>query len=305
MHVLVLGSAAGGGFPQWNCRCAQCDGVRRGEQNLQPRTQSSIALSVDGQRWLLVNASPDLRQQLAAHPALWPRQAPRDASIAAVLLTDAQVDHVAGLPVLREGLPMPLYCTPPVEEELRQRLPLLEVMAHWNGGYRTVAIPASATEAFVIGALPGATFQAVPLNSNAPPYSPRRDQPQAGDTIGLLVHDLASGRRLFYAPGLGEITGEVAAAMAQADYLLVDGTFWRNDEMTATGCAAGLARDMGHLPQAGPGGMLEVLADFPAARRILIHINNTNPILRDDSDERRLLDRLGIEVARDGMRFAL
>lgn len=305
MQILVLGSAAGGGFPQWNCRCVQCDGVRNGQPNLRPRTQSSIALSVDGRHWLLVNASPDLRQQLAAQPDLWPQSAPRDTSIAAVLLTDAQIDHVAGLPVLREGLPLLLYCTPSVEEELRLRLPLLEVLAHWAGGFYTVALPETASEVFSIGALPGIECRAVPLTSNAPPYSPHRHRPQTGDSIGLLVHDLASGKRMFYAPGLGEITVEVAAAMAQADCLLVDGTFWRNDEMASAGCANALASEMGHLPQDGPGGMLEVLAAYPDARRILIHINNTNPILREDSDERRTLDRLGIEVAQDGMTLAL
>lgn len=305
MRVLVLGAAAGGGFPQWNCRCPQCQGMRRGQLNARPRTQSSIAISMDGERWLLVNASPDLRQQLAATPALWPASGLRDSRIAAVLLTDAQLDHVTGLFLMREGCPQALYCTPSVEEELRSSFPLLEVMQHWRGGYRVHAVPESSAGVLQLPFLAGLEIRAVPLLSNAPPYSPRRHRPRPGDNIGLFLRDSGSGQSLFYAPGLGEITPEVRGFMRQASCLLVDGTFWSNDEMATVGLGGATARDMGHLPQSGPGGMLEMLAEFPRSRRILIHINNTNPILDEDSPERARLARLGIEVAWDGMELAL
>lgn len=305
MHILVLGAAAGGGFPQWNCRCAQCEGMRQGRLNARPRTQSSIALSVDGERWLLVNASPDIRQQLAASPVLWPAKGLRDSRLQGILLTDAQIDHVTGLFTLREGCPLPLFCTPSVEEELRTSFPLLKVMQHWKGGFEVHALPESADAPVAIPFLPGLDLRIVPLLSNAPPYSPRRHRPQPGDNIGLFIHDSTTGRRFFYAPGLGDISPEVTACMAQADLMLVDGTFWTNDEMASVGLTGACARDMGHLPLSGPGGMLEVLAQYPSARRILIHINNTNPVLVEDSPQRAELERSGIEVAFDGLEIVL
>lgn len=305
MHVLVLGAAAGGGFPQWNCRCRQCEGLRQGRLRARARTQSSIALSMDGERWLLVNASPDLRQQLAATPELWPREGARDSRIAGVLLTDAQLDHVAGLLSLREGCPMDLYCTPSVEEELRAGFPLLPVLDFWRGGFRTAALPESSYQSFSIPFLDGLELSVVPLSSNAPPYSSRRHRPQPGDNIGLFCRETISGKSFFYAPGLGEISPALRRSMQQADCMLVDGTFWTDDEMGAVGLEGTLARDMGHLPLSGAGGLLETLAQFPRSRRILIHINNTNPILDEDSAERAQLDRLGVEVAWDGMRIEL
>lgn len=305
MQVLVLGSAAGGGFPQWNCRCQQCEGLRQGRLQASARTQSSLAISSDGECWLLVNASPDLRQQLAANPVLWPQQGVRDSRLAGVLLTDAQIDHITGLLMLREGCPLDLYCTPSVEQELRSSFPLLDVMSFWKGGYQVTPLPEQSGQTFRIPFLPGLDFRAVPLQSNAPPYSPRRHRPQPGDNIGLFVRDVETGQALFYAPGLGAITPELDDFMRQADCLMVDGTFWSDEEMSVVGLHGLRARDMGHLPQSGLGGMLEVLARFPEARRILIHINNTNPILDEASPERAALQRLGIEVARDGMRIKL
>lgn len=305
MRVLVLGAAAGGGFPQWNCRCSQCESMRLGRLRAQPRTQSSIAVSVDGQHWLLVNASPDLRAQLAANPVLWPAQGLRDSRVAGVLLTDAQLDHVTGLVMLREGCPLPLFCTPSVEQELRTSFPLLDVMRHWRGGFPVTSLPEVASEVFRISFLPGLELQALPLQSNAPPYSPRRNRPQPGDNIGLFIRDTVSGKSLLYAPGLGEVTSELRDFMGIADCLMVDGTFWSEGEMAAVGLPDASARAMGHLPQSGPGGMIEELAPFRSARRILIHINNTNPILNEDSSEYAALRWLGVEVAVDGMEIVL
>ncbi|MDB5972071.1 MAG: pyrroloquinoline quinone biosynthesis protein PqqB [Hydrocarboniphaga sp.] len=305
MRVHVLGSAAGGGFPQWNCNCRNCDGLRRGTLKARRRTQSSIALSDDGARWLLCNASPDILQQLQDFPALQPARALRDTAIAALLLIDAQIDHSTGLYMLREHRqPLALWCTTPVFEDLTRGNPILDLLKHYCGIDRH-EIPLDARP-FDIAPMPGLQFTAIPLRSNAPPYSPHRDRPVPGDNIGLLVQSRDSGRRLFYAPGLGEIEPPVWEAMRSADVVLIDGTCWRDDELVALGASKKTARDMGHLPQTGAGGMVEWLAELPSrTRRILIHINNTNPILDEDSAEFAQLRAAGVEVAWDGMDIEL
>lgn len=305
MRVHVLGSAAGGGFPQWNCNCRNCDGVRRGTLNAKRRTQSSIALSADGAGWLLCNASPDILQQLQQFPALQPARSLRDTAITGVLLIDAQIDHATGLYMLREHRQkLPLWCTTPVFEDLTRGNPILDLLKHYCDVDRN-EIPLDATP-FTMPAMTGLQFTAIPLTSNAPPYSPHRDHPVRGDNIGLLVRRLDSGRSLFYAPGLGRIEPPVWSAMRSADVVLVDGTCWRDDELVALGASKKTARDMGHLPQIGVGGMLQWLGELPAStRRILIHINNTNPILDEDSAEYAQLRAAGVEVAYDGMEIEL
>jgi pyrroloquinoline quinone biosynthesis protein B len=304
MKIQVLGSAAGGGFPQWNCNCANCDGVRRGSIDARPRTQSSIAVTENGQDWVLVNASPDLLAQIKAHPALQPARALRDSGIAAVLLMDAQVDHVTGLLMLRErGSPLPLYATKQVMADLSDGLNIGRALGHYCGLDWKPVSPDQ--RSFQIAPLQRTAFSAVTLDSKAPPYSPHRNDPHPGDNIGLTMTDLQSGRSAFYAPGLGGLTPAVEHAMAGADVLLVDGTFWSADEMIRLGLSAKTAADMGHLPQSGPEGMIAVLDRMPASRKILIHINNSNPILREDSPERALLQQHGIEVAFDGMEISL
>lgn len=316
VRILILGAAAGGGYPQWNCRCELCERVRHG--TARARTQSSIAFSMDGQRWLLVNASPDLRQQILANQALWPQAGShpsavpqgtpipaRHTPIEGVLLTDAQIDHVAGLLTLREGCPLDLYCTPSVLEELTRSFPLLPLLEHWNGGFRPLLLPEQAGVPVSIPFLECCRLEVVPLQSNAPPYSPRRHAPQAGDNIGLWGQDRQTGRSFFYAPGLAQTDETVRHYLERTDCLMLDGTFWSNDEMASVGLGARLAKDMGHLPLAGPGGMLEQLARLKAERKILVHINNTNPILNEASAEYRQLAEAGIEVAYDGMEIRL
>lgn len=304
MKIRILGSAAGGGFPQWNCNCFNCDGVRKGTIHAFSRTQSSIAVSDNGSDWVLVNASPDVLQQIRATPELQPARAVRDSGIAAVLLMDAQIDHVTGLLMLRErSAPLPLYATPQVLADLAQSLPITRVLGHYCGvDMHPLALDSAGIR---IAPLEATTFLPVPLLSKAPPYSPHRDDPHPGDNIGLMLHDTASGARVFYAPGLGQITDNVEAAMRQADVLLVDGTCWSDDEMITLGLSKKTARMMGHLAQSGPGGMIEVLGRMPARRKILIHINNSNPILREDSPERAILAAHGIEVASDGMEITV
>ena len=303
MHVQILGSAAGGGFPQWNCNCRNCDGLRRGTLNAKARTQSSIALSDDGVNWILCNASPDIRTQLVQTPVLQPARAVRDTAIRAIVLMDSQIDHVTGLLTLREGCPHEVWCTDMVHEDLQTGFPLFPMLSHWNGGLQRRRIGLG--EPFRIPACPALEFVPIPLRSAAPPYSPHRNDPHPGDNIGLLVRDTNTGGVLFYAPGLGQPDDGLLATMRDADCLLVDGTLWRDDEMAFAGVGDKLGSEMGHLQQSGPGGMIELLDAQPASRKVLIHINNTNPILDEDSAERTELVAHGIEVAHDGMQIVL
>lgn len=305
MHIHVLGSAAGGGFPQWNCNCANCDGFRKGTLKAHARTQSSIAVSEDGEHWILFNASPDIRAQLASFPAMQPGRALRDTGISAVLLIDSQVDHTTGLLTLREGLPLDVWCTAQVHEDLSAGFPLFRMLQHWNGGLNWREIPSSEAGTFVIPCAPSLRLTAIPLLSNAPPYSPRRDNPHPGDNIGVFMEDTRTGQTVLYAPGLGEPDARILDWMRKADLLLVDGTVWHDDEMIRQEVGSRTGQDMGHLAQSGPGGMIDVLDTMPARRKILIHINNTNPILNENSPERAELCRHGIEVARDGMHIEL
>jgi pyrroloquinoline quinone biosynthesis protein B len=306
MRITILGSAAGGGFPQWNCNCRNCAGVRTGGVRAKPRTQSSIFVRPDtGHDGVLFNASPDILEQIRSSPVLQPARAKRDTAIAGVVLMDGQVDHATGLFMLRErGVPLPLWCTDPVFEDLTTGNPVLRVLGHYCGVARQT-IPLDGTPF----AVPGAgdlRLRPLPLSSKAAPYSPHREQPVAGDNIGITVEDTTTGRRLFYAPGLGEIAPAVFDAMAAADAVLVDGTFWTDDEMITLGFSRKRAREIGHLPQSGPGGMIEWMDRLPAStRKLLIHVNNTNPILDEDSAERARLARHGIEVAEDGVTFTL
>ncbi|MGC4078158.1 MAG: pyrroloquinoline quinone biosynthesis protein PqqB [Rubrivivax sp.] len=301
MRIHILGSAAGGGFPQWNCNCRQCDGVRRGTLRARPRTQSSIFVAPDGGAdGVLFNASPDLLQQIKSNPVLQPARGVRDTAIAAVMLVDGQVDHATGLLMLRErGRPLPLWCTAPVAEDLTQGLPLLRVLGHFCGVEHHAVEPDG--RVFTMPGVPGLQFRAIALASKAAPYSPHRDAPVPGDNVGVVIEDTRRGRSVFYAPGLGEITPPLFDLMCSADAVLVDGTFWTDDEMIRLGLSKKTARDIGHLPQSGPGGMLEWLDRLPArTRRLLIHVNNTNPILDEDSPERAELARRGVEVCEDG-----
>jgi pyrroloquinoline quinone biosynthesis protein B len=304
MRIHVLGSSAGGGFPQWNCNCRNCDGARRGSMRATPRTQSSIALSENDHDWVLFNASPDIHAQLRAFPTMQPARAARDTGIAAIVLIDSQIDHVTGLFSLREGKPLHIYCTDMVREDLTTGNPIFNILSH----YCTVEwhrIGVGPESKFTIPATPNLEYTPVGLSSKAPPYSPHRHDPHEGDNIGVFVTDRRTGRSLFYAPGLGVFENHLQSYFQAADCLLVDGTCWTDDEMLKHGFSQKYARDMGHLPQSGTGGMLELLGRYPRARKVLIHINNTNPILDEDSPERATLARAGIEVAFDGMDIAL
>jgi len=304
VKIRVLGSGAGGGFPQWNCNCPNCAGYRSGTIRAQARTQSSIAVrGQDPLRWVLVNASPDIRAQLQANPVMQPNRGLRDSALAAIILSDGQVDHTTGLYMLRESThPWQVWCTDSAYADLTRGNPVLGVLGYFCGvERRRIGLDGP----FTIPALEDVEWRALPVMSKPAPYSPNRDSPVPGDNIALVLQN-ASGRSAVYAPGLGEMDDRLWQAMEGAACVLVDGTFWSDDEMVRAGVSAKRARDIGHLPQSGARGMLSWLERLPAAtRKILIHINNTNPILNEDSDEFHELGRRGIEVARDGMEISL
>jgi pyrroloquinoline quinone biosynthesis protein B len=305
VKIRILGSAAGGGFPQWNCNCPNCRGFRAGTLRAQARSQSSIAVrGRDPTRWILVNASPDIRAQLQAYPDLQPNRGLRDSALSAVVLVDGQVDHTTGLYMLRESTrPWPVWCTDSTYADLTQGNPVLGVLAHFCGVDRRRM---ELDRPFVVDDVEDVRWRALPVASKPAPYSPNRAAPVPGDNVALVLEDGESGHSAVYAPGLGAIDERLFEFMQRAACVLVDGTFWSDDEMIRVGVSKKRARDLGHLPQRGEGGMLDWLGRLPAGvRRILIHINNTNPILDESSDQARELERRGIEVAQDGMEIAL
>jgi pyrroloquinoline quinone biosynthesis protein B len=306
MKIRVLGAAAGGGFPQWNCNCRNCAGVRNGTVRARPRTQSSIAVrGGDSAGWALINASPDITAQLQANPAFQPGRALRDCAITGIVLVDGQVDHTTGLYMLREATrPWPIWCTDSTYADLTRGNPIMNVLGHFCGVERQ---PIDITGSpFAIGGVSAVSWRAIAVPGKPAPYSPNREKPVPGDNVALVITDEVSGRSAVYAPGLGAMDERVWQAMQSAACVMVDGTFWTDDEMIRLGASKKLARDIGHLPQSGPGGMLEWLAKLPhSTLKVLIHINNTNPILDEDSEQARELTRRGIEVAWDGMEIEL
>jgi pyrroloquinoline quinone biosynthesis protein B len=311
MKILVLGAGAGGGFPQWNCNCRLCGGQRSGHVCAAPRTQSSIAVSTDGRQWVLLNASPDLGAQLRAQHQLHPQEGLRHSPIRAVVVLDAQVDHVTGLLSLREGPPIRLYATPSVFEDLTTGLPILPVLEHYCGVQWHLLPVAGDTRraAFHVDGFDDLLFEAVAIPGLAPPYSAKRHDPTIGDTIALRVRDRRTGQRLFYAPGLADVGPDEFEWLQDADCVIVDGTFWAEASQLATHVDPPAASARSHLPQTrradGAPGMIDLLAGAPARRKVLIHIHNSNPILDDNSRERRELEAHGIEVAYDGMEIQL
>ena len=271
--------------------------------NGKARTQSSIAVSSDNDNWLLINASPDIRAQLEAFPAIQTKVGLRDTGIKAVLLMDSQIDHTTGLLMLREGKPLDIYCSEMVKQDLTSGFPVFNMLSHYcTVNHHPIPVDGSS---FTIPALADLRFYTRALKSKAPPYSPHRHDPHEGDNIGVVIEQISTGKKVFYSPSLGEIEEHVMTAMQTSGCLLVDGTFWTENEMIDQHLGKKKAQEMGHKPQSGSGGMIEILNSVPNARKILIHINNSNPILDEDSAERKILDAAGIEVSYDSMEIDL
>jgi pyrroloquinoline quinone biosynthesis protein B len=298
MRVRILGSAAGGGFPQWNCNCRTCGAARERSGLALPRTQSSIAIRSDDGPWYLVNASPDLRQQLEELP-VDRSNGLRATPVAGVVLTDAEIDHTAGLLLLRESnVPLRVFSTDGVREALTEHYPILPMLERYCGVDWTRLEPGKPS------VLEGSSLEveAFPTGGDAPLYV--GDDADGPTSIGLTIRDRDGGRVLTYAPGLAAIDDAIGERFAASDCILVDGTFWTNDELSSLGLTTRDARTMGHAPLAGSDGTLATLATLPA-RTILVHVNNTNPILLEGSPERSTVETMGLEVAYDGMEIEL
>ncbi|MDB4929793.1 MAG: pqqB [Myxococcaceae bacterium] len=313
LTVIVLGSSAGGGLPQWNCNCPQCAATRAGDPMVPPRSQSSIAVSADGERWLLCNASPDVRTQLAHTPALHPR-ALRHSPIAAVALTNADIDHATGLLILREGGAPPVYCTPRVERALTVGLRVLPALAAYGEVTVRPLDPRSDEPVFVrdrAGDDIGVRLKAFTVASKPPPYmlphltADEAADLHAGDTVGFELCAADGAAPLVYVPGVKDLDEPLRARLSAAGMVLIDGTFFTDDELVATGASKKTSRMMGHAPLTGDGGLLAFLKTVTGPRVALVHINNSNPVLRSDSPARWEIEAGGVAVAGDGDVFVV
>ncbi len=296
LTAIVLGSAAGGAFPQWNCRCPICQLAWAGDPRVRPRTQAGIAVSAGNGRWTLINAAPDLAAQIRATPALHPRTALRGSPIDAVVLTGAEIDQIAGLLSLRESTPFALYATPASHAAVAANA-MFAAMGSMTrravnpGEHFTLADGIEATLFMVPGKLP------LYLEGEAPELDT-----ESAANVGIELQ--CENARLLFVPGAAAVTHAMRERFARADVVLFDGTLFTDDEMIRVGAAQKTGRRMGHMPIDGEDGSLRAL-DGLSARRIFVHINNTNPILVDDSAERRRVEAAGWQVAEDGMEIVL
>lgn len=295
MIVRILGAAAGGGFPQWNCRCLSCETSRSGKAK--SLTQSSIAIRSSTGDWFLINASPDVRQQIESMRSqnCFVEQEARSIPFAGIILTDAEIDHTTGLILLRESSqPLRIYSPVSVKLALTTGYPLLSTLQNYSG------VNWSPIEAFIS---PELDIEAFALSSKPPKYMQATVDEVWG--VGLTIRDRITGGVLTYAPGLAAIDDTMQQRFESSDCILIDGTFWTNDELPAMGVGTRSALQMGHLPLSGEEGSLSKLAQLSTSRKILVHINNTNPIHIPDSPERKTVEDQGIEIGYDGLMFTL
>jgi pyrroloquinoline quinone biosynthesis protein B len=306
VRIRVLGSAAGGGFPQWNCGCRNCKGAREGTVNARPRTQESVAVTADGERWFLLNASPEIRSQIEGFPPLHPR-GPRHSPIVAILLTNGDLDHCLGLLSLRESHPLVVYATESVRRGVTEGNVFYRTLERFPDQVTWRALKPGSEE--VLADRDGRPSDLTVVTSAIPGKRPLHleevSAPDVGDNVGFRIRDAGSRRVFAYCSSVGAITDEVRRAVAGAQCLFFDGTFWSNDELPALGLGARSAEQMAHWPVGGAAGTLAALAGLDVPRRILIHLNNTNPILREDSAERAVVEAAGWEVAHDGLEVTL
>ena len=307
LRVIILGAAAGGGLPQWNCACDVCQAARLGH-HATPQTQSSIAVSADGAHWVLINASPDIRQQFAAAPALQPQSFPRSSPLSAVLLTNADVDHIAGLLSLRESQAFPVYASGRVQRVLEANA-VFNVLDRQQVARRTLALDQRQPVLDANGADTGVRVEPFTIPGKVALWL---EDPHAAnfgsvpeDTIGLALSAVGSHSRLFYLPGCAALPAEIKARLRPEDSLLFDGTTFTEDEMITCGVGHKTASRMGHLPMSGDNGAIALWQDVALARKLFIHINNTNPVLLADSPERAAIVAAGWQLARDGMEFCV
>jgi pyrroloquinoline quinone biosynthesis protein B len=282
--------------PQWNCGCANCRAARAGDDGVAPRSQESVAVTADGVSWALLNASPDVREQLAAAPPLRPRTR-RDSPIAAVILTSGELDHTLGLLTLRESQPLAVYATGAVMDGFLRGNALYGGLERWHA-WRRLALGRAEDVRDAAGRTTGLAVEARAVPGKVPRHLEGRRAPHVEDVVALRITD-GDGRVLAYCPGAARVDDGVRAALAGADCIFFDGTFWSSDELARAGVGTRPAESMAHAPLAGADGSLAALEDLGARRRVLIHLNNTNPLLRRDAPERGELR--GWEIADDGM----
>jgi pyrroloquinoline quinone biosynthesis protein B len=295
MRARVLGSAAGGGFPQWNCRCAQCQGVRAGTLAARPRTQASLAVSSDGDRWLLVGASPDVRSQLGAAPELAPRR--EGSPIAAVALPNGDVDAWAGLLSLREWTPLEVFATSVVRADVAGDNGALRTLERFPGQSRWIDLVPGARVA-AVGEL---SIEAVPVAGQPPLHQRGWRSADQLDNVGFVIRDERRKSALGWFPSVAAPSHALVRALAEVDALFFDGTFLHDDELLRAGRGSAGAREIGHWPVGGEDGSAAFVAAQPARDKWLVHVNNTNPLLVEDGPERAWLRSLGIDVAEDGL----
>ena len=306
MRIRILGAAAGGGLPQWNCRCSNCILARQGSRDVIPRTQSSVAVSADGVCWFLLNVSPDIRQQIHEFPRLAPTgDALRGTGIAGCVLTDAEIDHTSGLLLLREDTLFQIYSTPLVRQWLREKFPVEPMLSAFRPRAWNDIGPGTP---FFLCDSAGApsTLRVTPIDlpGHAPIYAGAWTASTTGAIVALRIEDTATGGVFVYAPAVARVTPELDAAMDGAQVVMVDGTFWTVNEMVDLSLSKRSAVDMGHIAISGSGGSLEWFAKKRAAHRVYVHINNTNPVLNATSAERKVVEAAGIRVGCDGDEFA-
>ena len=309
LQVLVLGSAAGGGFPQWNCNCSLCARARAGDPAVMARTQSSLAISSGDGKWFLLNASPDLRKQIDDNSLLHPDpRSTRNSPIAGAVLTNADVDHIAGLLNLRESQPLSIYATARVHDVLA-RNPVYGVLNPKYVARREIKVEQRTDLAGFDGVINGLAIEAFPVPGKVALYLEDSSKADLGsrpeDTIALKVTERTTGRSFFYIPGCAALPIELAKRLRGADLVFFDGTVWEDDEMIAAKAGAKTGARMGHMHMAGDDGSVAAFAKLGVARKIFVHINNTNPVLAEDSPERALVEGAGWEVGYDGMRVTL
>lgn len=303
MHVLILGSAAGGGFPQWNCWCPGCRTARTQPALALSRSQSSVAVSADGSRWFLLNASPDVREQLRWIGGTPADGAVRHVPVEGVVLTDAEIDHTLGLVLLREGGRLPVYATAAVAGIIEHDSRLLATTRAFSDVPLTELPLGQPTPLRHRDDSPaGLSVEAFAVPAGPPRFA---SHDHDGHTVGLMVREDATGRICAFVPGCGGLDAPLLQRLSTADILLFDGTFWQDDELIALGIGTRTARQLDHLPIAGEDGSLARLAELPCRHRVYTHINNTNPMLLEESPQRATVTRAGMTVGVDGWRMEI
>jgi pyrroloquinoline quinone biosynthesis protein B len=309
MLIRVLGAAAGGGFPQWNCSCFNCRRARAGDPAVKPRSQASLAVSADGDFWVLLNASPDLPEQLRGASLLqpWENGPPRNSPVQAVVLSGADIDCIAGLLSLREGHAFNVYAPGFVLDILRAN-PVFGVLDPARVGFSKLRPEAPLTLLGSSNRSLGLTVECFPVPGKLPLYQEAgraiTDLVSDDAVIGLEIRD-AAGSGLLFIPGCARVTVEILRRAARSKILFFDGTLWTDDEMISAGLSTKTGARMGHISVSGPEGSIAGFTAITAPRKIFFHINNTNPMLRDDSPQGAFVRQAGWEVAYDGMEITL